>query len=338
MAFDASYSGTGGTGQASGTFNVAWTPGETVTFGAAFYLPPAFHTATEGEQTLLRWDSSPDSGGQVQQGGVVINYGDDSAYLIAKTVAGSDFAQSFLAGPFPLPVGRWFTLQVRQLLGAGAAAYSEVYEDGKLVGSSRAPTFSGTGIMHVSYGIVDLSAGAEAGPVSFEFDQATATASTGYVNPLGGDFYFTGRTDMGIDFCLIPGEPIRAIGDGVVVGIYRNWFRQQPYVWYRLLDGPYAGRYVYVAEQITGLPRIGARLISGQPVAYYTKSGTCIETGWGSPSWHTLAQATTGYREGQVTSAGVSFARFLMSVGVQGPFELKPPQPKPKSKAGTHHR
>jgi murein DD-endopeptidase MepM/ murein hydrolase activator NlpD len=337
-AFDASYSGSGGgSGEASGAFNVAWSQGQTAVYGAAFYLPPGFHTATEGEQSLLRWDSAPDQSGQVQQGGVLINYGDDSAYLVSKTIAGSAFSQRVLAGPVPLPTGRWFTLQVRQLLGTGTAAYSELFLDGKLVGSSSQPTFSGTRVTRVSYGIVELDDGADAGPVSFDFDQATAGTGVsiggGYSNPLGGDSYFTGRTDMGVDFCLVPGEPIRAVGNGVVVGIRRNWFRGQPYLWYRLLDGPAAGKYVYVAEQITGLPPVGTYLAAGQPIAYYKKSGTCIEIGWGSPSWHTLAQATTGYFEGQVTPAGVSFARFLMSVGVQGPFELtapKPKKPKPK--------
>jgi hypothetical protein len=37
-----------------------------------------------------------------------------------------------------------------------------------------------------------------------------------------------------------------------------------------------------------------------------------------------MAQVTTGYTEGQVTVSGVAFARFLMSLGVQGPFELVP--------------
>jgi len=108
------------------------------------------------------------------------------------------------------------------------------------------------------------------------------------------------------------------------VGISRDWFRNQPYIWYQLLDGPDAGRYVYVAEQVRGLTRIGTQLTAGQPVAYYKKRGTCIETGWSAADGATLAQVTTGYFEGQITKAGVSFAHFLISVGVQGEFELKP--------------
>ena len=68
----------------------------------------------------------------------------------------------------------------------------------------------------------------------------------------------------------------------------------------------------------------GTQLSTGQPLAYYKKSGTCLETGWSAADGSTLAQATTGYTEGQVTRSGVSFAHFLASLGVQGPFELTP--------------
>ena len=148
-------------------------------------------------------------------------------------------------------------------------------------------------------------------------NQARASMHAGYVKPLTGTQYTTSRTDMGVDFCLQSGAPIRALGDGVVIGIIPGWFDQQPYVWYRLLDGRYAGRYVYVAEQIRSLPRIGARFRAGQPLAYYAQQGTCKEMGWGAANGATLAQATGGYSEGQVTPAGRSFARFLGSLGVR---------------------
>ena len=270
------------------------------------------------------WDSLPDSDGRSEQAGVVIDYSDNAGYLVANAVTNGSPVQQVLAGPFSLPIGTWFALQVRQLLGSGSAAYSDVYLNGRLVAASRAPNFSGQQIMQVGFGIVGLTADAAQGPVAVDFDQASAADYTGYVDPLGGDRYITKRTDMGVDFCLAPGEPIRALGDGVVVGIWPDWFRQQPYIWYQLLDGPYAGRYVYVAEQIRRLARIGTQLTTGQPLAYYRKSGTCLETGWSAANGSTLAHVTTGYTEGQVTPSGVSFAHFLSSLGVQGPFEFTP--------------
>jgi hypothetical protein len=158
----------------------------------------------------------------------------------------------------------------------------------------------------------------------FAFAASGARAATTYKSPFAGDSYDVGRTDMGVDVCLQPREPIRAIGPGVVTGITRNWYGNEPYLWYKLTAGPDAGRYVYVAEQINHLAHVGKHLRKGQTVARFARSGTCIETGWAASDGWTLAQVTTGYHEGQVTRAGVSFARFLMSLGVQGNFELKP--------------
>jgi hypothetical protein len=166
---------------------------------------------------------------------------------------------------------------------------------------------------------------------------AAAQAPSGYQSPFAGDSYFVGRTDQGVDVCLSHKEPIRAVGDGVVTGIIPNWYAGQPYIWYQLTNGPMAGRYVYVAEQIKHLAHVGQELHTGQVVARYARRGSCIETGWSSSDGATLAQATTGYTEGQVTPAGVSFARFLMSLGVQGTFELHP-TPEHAHRRKHHHR
>jgi murein DD-endopeptidase MepM/ murein hydrolase activator NlpD len=123
---------------------------------------------------------------------------------------------------------------------------------------------------------------------------AGARAATPYQDPFTGELPYIGRTDMGVDVCLSTGDPIRALGDGVVTGIIRNWAGRQPYVWYELSSGPEAGRYVYVAEQITGLPRVGQTLHAGDVIARYAKKGTCIETGWSAADGETEAQATTG--------------------------------------------
>jgi hypothetical protein len=167
---------------------------------------------------------------------------------------------------------------------------------------------------------------------------AGARAAAPYQNPFNGLQPYVGRTDMGVDFCLSPGDPIRALGDGVVTGIIRNWAGRQPYVWYQLTGGPSAGRYVYVAEQITGLPKIGQTLRAGDVVARYAKKGTCIETGWSAADGETQAQATTGYTEGQVTVAGVSFARLLISLGVQGVFDLVPAHATRAKPGSKHHK
>ena len=88
-------------------------------------------------------------------------------------------------------------------------------------------------------------------------------------------------------------------------------------LWYRLTRGRYAGRYIYIAEQITQLARIRESVKKGQIIARYARKGTCIEIGWATANGRTLAQATTGYKEGQATAAGRSFARFLTRLGAR---------------------
>jgi hypothetical protein len=170
---------------------------------------------------------------------------------------------------------------------------------------------------------------------------APARAADPYQNPFAGEQYFVGRTDMGVDLCLTAGEPIRAVGAGVVVGVERDWFEHEPYIWYELTSGPDAGRYVYVAEQIDHLAQAGQTLQAGDVLARYAKKGSCIETGWSTADGQTLAAATTGYTEGEVTVAGVSFAHFLIAVGVQGQFELvaaKPQTARVKRPGKKHKR
>ena len=161
-----------------------------------------------------------------------------------------------------------------------------------------------------------------------------AQAAGGYVSPFSTTDYYVGRTDMGVDVCLQAGDPIRAIGDGVVVGVYQNWFEKQPYIWYELTSGPDSGRYVYVAEQITHLAHAGDTVSAGQTIATYANKGSCIETGWSAADGETLAAFTTGYAEGDVTQAGISFARLLIGAGVQGSFELSAP----KAQTASRHR
>jgi hypothetical protein len=123
------------------------------------------------------------------------------------------------------------------------------------------------------------------------------------------------RTDQGVDAQLPVGAPILAPGTVKVLAIIPNWYAGQPLVYFELLDGPYAGRVQYVAEQITQIARPGSILQQGQPIATYAKTGTAIEYGWSTPNGITLARATTGYEEGQVTPAGQWMRRWLNGLG-----------------------
>lgn len=138
-----------------------------------------------------------------------------------------------------------------------------------------------------------------------------------YINPLR---YVTccghwGRTDQGVDATMPVGAPILAPCKVKILNIEPNWYAGQPLVYYELLEGPDAGKVQYVAEQITSIARPGSILQQGQAVARYASSGTAIEFGWSTLSGVTLARATTGYEEGQITPAGKAIRAWLNALG-----------------------
>ena len=142
---------------------------------------------------------------------------------------------------------------------------------------------------------------------------ARATGDT-YINPLQ---YVTRweRTDQGVDANLPVGAPILAPGRVKILAVEPNWYAGQPLVYWELLDGPDAGKVQYVAEEITDIARPGLILQQGQTIARYAASGTGIEFGWSTPNGTTLAVATPGDEEGQVTPAGRLIRDWLNRLG-----------------------
>jgi hypothetical protein len=143
---------------------------------------------------------------------------------------------------------------------------------------------------------------------------AAPITNDAYVNPLQFVTVWE-RTDQGVDAQMPVGAPILAPGNVKILAIEPDWYAGQPLVYFELLDGPDAGRVQYVAEQITGIAPAGTILQRGQPIARYASTGTAIEYGWSTPNGITLARATTGYEEGQVTPAGRSIREWLNHLG-----------------------
>jgi hypothetical protein len=146
-----------------------------------------------------------------------------------------------------------------------------------------------------------------------ELIAAPVTNAT-YIDPLQ---YVTTweRTDQGVDARMPVGAPILAPSAVKILAIIPNWFAGQPLVYFELLAGPDAGRVQYVAEQITNIAPGGSILQQGQTIARFAASGTAIEYGWSTVNGVTLARATTGYGEGQVTPAGRSIRAWLNALG-----------------------
>jgi hypothetical protein len=149
--------------------------------------------------------------------------------------------------------------------------------------------------------------------LKLEYIAVSKTSAT-YINPLP---YVTnwGRTDQGVDATMPVGAPIVAPGTVRILAIIPDWYAGQPLVYYELLSGRYAGWVQYVAEQITDIALPGSTLAQGQVIARYAPSGTAIEFGWSTLNGVTLARATTGYEEGQVTPAGISIRAWLNALG-----------------------
>jgi hypothetical protein len=143
---------------------------------------------------------------------------------------------------------------------------------------------------------------------------AAPVTNANYIDPLRFVSIWE-RTDQGVDATMPIGAPILAPCRVKILAIIPDWYAGQPLVYFELLGGPDAGKVQYVAEQIDHIARPGSILEQGQVVARYAPSGTAIEYGWSTLNGVTLARATTGYEEGEVTPAGRSMRNWLNSLG-----------------------
>ena len=143
---------------------------------------------------------------------------------------------------------------------------------------------------------------------------AAKVSDASYIDPLQYVNHWE-RTDQGVDANLPIGAPILAPCTVKILAVEPNWYAGQPLIYFELLDGFDAGKVQYVAEEITDLAPPGTILQQGQAIAKYAKSGTGIEYGWSTLNGVTLAVATGGYEEGQITPAGRSMRAWLNSLG-----------------------
>jgi hypothetical protein len=151
---------------------------------------------------------------------------------------------------------------------------------------------------------------------------APVTAA-GYINPLRYVSVWE-RTDQGVDASMPVGAPIIAPCRIKILAIEPDWYAGQPLVYWELLEGSDAGKVQFVAEQITSIARPGSILQQGQTIARFAPAGTGIEFGWSTVNGITLAMATTGYEEGQVTPAGLSIRAWLNALGANAGYPGPP--------------
>jgi hypothetical protein len=147
--------------------------------------------------------------------------------------------------------------------------------------------------------------------------QAPAAAAD-YVYPFPSSQTTVNRIDQGQDFGGSGG--IRAIGRAQIIQTHSPWpeYSGGAGILYKLLEGKYAGRLVYVYEGVQAKVRPGQVVSAGQTIGQIipgTSSG--IETGWADPSGQPVSAAE--YTEGKETRAGKAFASFLKTLPKAGP-------------------
>lgn len=145
---------------------------------------------------------------------------------------------------------------------------------------------------------------------------ATALDVAGYINPLAGQGWGLGRTDQGVDYLPDVPEPVRAIGDGVVVvsSTTTRW-PGGAFISYQLTDGPKAGNVIYVAEHLTGLVPEGASVMAGATIATAWPGYPWTEWGWATCSGDLPVVQYDGAPDGTPMTGGSAFARFMRELG-----------------------
>ncbi len=176
-----------------------------------------------------------------------------------------------------------------------------------------------------------------------------------YTNPLAAiNGLAAGRIDMGVDYS--GSGPILALGDGRVT-MASNTDSGPPSCWgitcwpgggavvYRLLDGPFAGKYVFDAENITVNVSAGQTIRAGQQIATLHQGYPNLEIGWevgNGPETLAFAdghQCSCGDPGGWSAIEGRNFDSLLVRVGA--PFGLpsgRRPEPEHAARvAGLEH-
>ena len=155
-----------------------------------------------------------------------------------------------------------------------------------------------------------------------------------YVNPMSRIGALSPeRIDMGVDYAGY--GPILALGAGKVIrasnhddGPLSCWGKTcwpgGGIVIYKLSAGPFAGKFVYAAENITVTVKEGQHVKAGQPIATLHDASPNMETGWASgQESETLSfadhhECTCGDPGGWSAIEGRNFNQLLTALGAPG--------------------
>ena len=159
----ASYSGGGVAGFQRVWQNVNWANGTDVWYGMALYIP---NTSDYRYWNPLRWDNYRSYQGDGDTGGLTIEQG--SIHLVRSNY---NREEHVLIDGGKAPQGRWFWVELHQRFsGTDGQALSELYLDGRKLGSSTNANSAGRGIDNLRAGVVNV-AGSCSKASSVDFDR-----------------------------------------------------------------------------------------------------------------------------------------------------------------------
>ena len=166
----ATFLGAGSSGAQRTWKVVDWGPGVEVWYGIALYVPDVDAFCYWNP---IRWDNYGAYGGSGDVGGLSIDQG---RLNLIQNHYGQTERKLILGGA--VPEGRWFWVEVHQRLASiDGAALSELYLDGRLVGSSTKANSAGRPIDHLRFGVVNVSGSCSDAATIF-FDRASNTSGS----------------------------------------------------------------------------------------------------------------------------------------------------------------
>ena len=124
-----------------------------------------------------------------------------------------------------------------------------------------------------------------------------------------------GRVDEGVDFSST--GPVYALGSGTVTLVDgASGWPGGMFIAYRLDSGPWAGNYVYVAEDASAAVGVGQHVGASTVIANAYGGSDGIETGWAmAPGTIPEAAAYNHYTDGVPTPEGYDFRAALVDLG-----------------------
>jgi hypothetical protein len=137
----------------------------------------------------------------------------------------------------------------------------------------------------------------------------------GYRNPFRNAVLVPNRIDQGVDYTGT--GPFYPVGDGVITSTTNSGWPGGGFVCYQLTSGSYAGKYIYVAENVTATVQVGAKVTNGQIIGLIHGG---LETGWAQAPGDGYAQSHQAgdFTGANATPEGQSFNAFLISLGMKG--------------------